>query len=436
MHTARRSSLERLLSLLTIVRSGEGRATVLFAVFAFLVLVAYYILKTLREPLLLADDPAEMKSYAYATIALVLIVIIPAYGMVFRRTRRAQLTRFVTAFFIMNLGVFYVLGLAGVDVGFAYFVWVGIVSLMLTAQFWAYAADTWDVESGQRLFPVIMVGATLGGLAGPLIVGALYERLGPWNLMLVVGVLLAATIPLVALCRAAVPAESRAVAAAEIHRSHFMGGLALVMKDHYLLLLALLILLLNWVNTTGEYILAEFVVRWADQQVLADPAVAKGDLIAAFYSRFYFFVNAMTVVMQVLLVARIFRWVGIRGAVLVLPVLAILGYGLIAFIPVFSLIQLAKIAENSVDYSIMNTARHALYLPLPEHHKYEGKTAVETFFWRLGDLVQAGVVFLGLHVLGFDVRDFAALNLVLAGVWLLIAIRLGRLYEAEAARVA
>lgn len=430
-HAPRRTRFERLLGLFTVLRPGEGRSVALFFSFAFVILVAYYILKTLREPLLLEGASAEMKSYAYATIAALLLIIIPLYGIAFRRTRRTQLTRFVTAFFMLNLAMFYLLGRAGINIGFAYFVWVGIVALMLTAQFWAFAADTFNVKSGQRLFPVIMAGATLGGLLGPLLTGLLYERIGPWNLMLIVGLLLAATLPLVDTCRKSVPDGSRAVSVEQKHKPHFMGGLALVMRDHYLLLLAVLILLLNWVNTTGEYILAEYVVRHAEQRIAADPLLSKGELIAAFYSRFYFLVNALTLAMQVILVARIFSWVGIRGAIIVLPILAIFAYGLIAFVPVFALIQLMKILENSTDYSIMNTARHALYLPLPDDHKYEGKAAIETFFWRLGDLIQAGVVFVGLHWLDFGVRDFAVLNMLLAAVWLGVAFRLGRMYDGE-----
>ena len=47
------------------------------------------------------------------------------------------------------------------DIGFAYYVWVGIFSVMITAQFWAFAADSYNVKSGKRVFPVIMIGATL-----------------------------------------------------------------------------------------------------------------------------------------------------------------------------------------------------------------------------------------------------------------------------------
>jgi len=427
-----RNTFDRILDVFATMRPGEGRSVALFFTLAFLILVAYYVLKTLREPLLLTGDTAAIKSYAYAMTAALMIVVIPLYGAAFRNTRRSQLTRLVTLFFVATLAVFYGLGVAGYDVGFSYFVWVGILGLLLTAQFWGYAADTYSTDAGQRLFPIIMAGATLGGLAGPVVAGVLYERLGPWNLMVAVGLLLIVTVPLVSACRNAVPGASRAVAASPQYEPHFMGGLALVVRDHYLLLLALLILLLNWVNTTGEYILAEYVVRYVGQAVEADPSLYRDELIAAFYSRFYFAVNALTVLLQVFLVGRVFKWVGVSGAILVLPILAIAAYGLIAFVPVFWLVRVAKIAENGTDYSLMNTARHALYLPLPADHKYEGKAAIETLFWRLGDLVQAGVVFVGLNLLDFDVRHFAVLNMALGVVWLFVAFRIGRLYAAAA----
>ena len=105
---------------------------------------------------------------------------------------------------------------------------------------------------------------------------------------------------------------------------------------------------------------------------------------------------------KLLLVARIYRWVGVQGALVVLPIVAALGYGLIVFVPIFSIIRLVKISENSVNYSLMNTTRHALFLPVDRDAKYEGKTAIDTFFWRVGDLIEAGVVFAGLHWLDWQ----------------------------------
>jgi AAA family ATP:ADP antiporter len=396
-------------------------------------MMSYYILKTIREPILLTKATAETKSYAAAATALFLLFIIPLYGLLFRHTSKQRLTRLITEFFLASLLIFILMGVKGVDISFAYYVWVGIFSVLITAQFWAFAADTYNVKSGQRLFPLIMVGATAGSLVAPPLSGALFPTLGPWWLMFIAMVLLALTLPCVSWARSSVPPGSRARLDAPDteKKSGLLGGLGLVFTDRYLFLLALLIMLLNWVNTTGEYILAEMVVRQADFVVATQPGGDKGNFIAAFYGNFYFTVNALTLMTQVFLVSRIIRWIGVGGAILVLPLIAMFGYGLVVFIPVFSIIQVVKIIENSTDYSLMNTTRHALYLPLNASKKYEGKTTIEAFFWRFGDLAQAGGIYVGLNWFKFDVGQFALLNMVLAGLWLTIACKVGQLYKVQ-----
>jgi AAA family ATP:ADP antiporter len=427
----RLTPLDRFLGRFTRLRPGEGRSVVAFFTYALLMMVSYYILKTIREPLLLTGPSAEIKSYAYAVTALVLLFVIPLYGLVFRHSSKQQLTRYVTVFFVFNLLLFYLAGRLGRDVGFAYYVWVGIFNMMITAQFWAFAADSYNVKSGQRLFPLIMVGATLGGLMAPYLAGALFPGIGPWRLMLAAAGLLALTLPFVGWSRAAVPPGSRGLGPLAGERPHggTLGGLSLVFTDRYLFLLALMIVLLNWVNTTGEYILAELVVRHADAQLAAEGGMVKADYIAAFYGQFFFTVNLLTLLVQVFLVARVIHRIGVGGSILVLPLVTLAGYGLVAFIPVFSLIRVVKLVENSTDYSLMNTARHALYLPVSTAQKYEGKTAIETFFWRFGDLLQAGAIYAGLHWLRFDIEQFALLNVALSLAWLMVAWHLSRLFR-------
>ena len=325
--------------------------------------------------------------------------------------------------------IFCLIGLSGTDIAFAYYVWVGVFSVMILAQFWAHAADTFNPASGQRLFPVIMAGATLGGLAGPLLVRVLFPLLGPWWLMFIAGLLLAATLPLVGWTRECVPETSRNTQNDEdTDKGCFLGGFSLVLKERYLLLLALLVVLLNCVNTTGEYMLSEFVLRYADSQVATHPGADAGVIIASFYGDFFLAINSLTVLLQVFVVSRVFRWIGIRGAILVLPVIAIIGYGLVIFLPVFGMIRMVKILEDSTDYSVMNTARHLLYLPLPANEKYEGKIAIDTFFWRFGDVIQAGVIYVGLNWAGFEITHFAMLNMFLAMVWIGVAMHFVKVY--------
>ena len=392
-------------------------------------MVCYYILKTLREPLLLVAASAEAKSYGSAATAVVLFIMVPLYGKMLRRKDPGDLIRWVTTFFVCNLALFFLLGHAGFDIGFVYYVWVGVFGVTLLAQFWAHAADAFNPESGARLFPAIMLGATLGGLVGPPLVKYLFPQVGPWPLMLVAMVLLAATLPLVRRSRAAVPASSGGAGTQRRRLAeHCRCGFQLVLKDRYLLLLAVTAVLLNCVNSTGEFILTDLVLQNADELVAVDPSASRGDIIADFYGGYYMTVNTLTLLFQLFLVGQLFRRIGVQGAFLVLPIVALVGYGLMLFVPVFSVIHAVKILENSADYSVMNTARHAMFLPLSRAKKFGGKTAIDTFFWRIGDLIQAAVIYAGLNWLGFDIEHFALLNTLLALAWIIVAVHIGRGY--------
>jgi len=436
------SRFERLLTLFTRVRPGEGRSAFLFFLHGFLLLFSYQVVKALREAFMLTKFPAEVRAYAVALIALILMLLVPMYATVRRRLDGERLLRAVTAFFAANLLLFGAAAAAGLPIAFPFFIWVSIFGVMVIAQLWAFAADSFNLKSGQRLFPVIMLGANLGALAGAKSAQVAVAALTPVGLMFVATLLLLSTLALASPERRAVPAGSRPVAAehgAPVPR--LLGGIGLVLRDRYLLLIALLVVLLNWINTTGEFILADFVQRDAAQRVAeSGGALDAGALITAFYGNFQFWVTLVGLGIQLFLVARIYRVVGVRGALVVHPVVVALGYGLIAlspvlgaFVPVFTLIRLVKIAENSIDYSLMNTTRHALFLPVDRDSKYEGKTAIDSFFWRFGDLVQAGVVFVGLNWLGWGAQQFAALSLLLALAWVGLAIAIGREFGRKAA---
>jgi ATP:ADP antiporter, AAA family len=426
---ARLSPAERVIKLFTRVRPGEGWSVLLFFANAFLILFSYYVAKALREAFFLSRFSAEARAYAVAVIALVLMFVVPAYGVVRRRLDGARLLRAVVLFFAACMVAFAAIARSGGQIGFAFFVWVSIYGVMVPAQFWAFAADCFNLKSGQRLFPLIMVGGNLGALAGAKSAQLAAGALTPEGLMLVATAALLVTLAISGRAAAAVPGGSRAASVEHEHSKppNLLGGIGLVLRERYLLMLALLVVLLNWINSTGEFILADLVSRDAAAQVAASGGtLEKSAAIAAFYGDYQFWVTLVGVSIQLLLVSRVYRWVGVAGALLVLPVIAAVGYGLIVFVPVFSIIRLIKIAENSVDYSLMNTTRQALFLPVSRDAKYEGKTAIDTFFWRFGDLIQAGAIYAGLNWLHWSAAQFALLNLGLALGFIALAVAIGR----------
>ncbi len=422
-----------MLNLLTRVRPGEGRSVALFFTHGLLLMTAYYIVKALRESFMLSQHSAEVRAYAVAVIALVLMFLVPLYSVIRRRLDGVRLINAVTWFFVANMLLFVPLAATDLKLGFVFFVWVAVFGVVVVSQFWALAADSLNLKSGQRLFPAIMVGVNLGALVGAKLAEVSVAALGTNGLMLLGAAALAVTTLLSQRARDAVPDGSRPAATrVEVEQPHLLGGFRLIFRDRYLTLVACLVVILNWVNTTGEFLLADFVKGTAQALYASGQIADIGEFITRFYGDFFFWVTLVGLALQLFLVSRIYRRVGVRGAVLVLPVVAIVGYGLLIFVPIFTIVRLVKIIENSVDYSIMATTRHALFLPTSRAAKYEAKTAIDTFFWRFGDLIQAGAVFLGINLFGWATIEFAALNLLLALVWFVLAWRIGMRYTSLA----
>jgi AAA family ATP:ADP antiporter len=422
--------LDRFLSLFSVVHGGEGVSAVLLATNVFLLLGAYYVLKTVREPLILNQPGgAEVKSYASAGQALLFLLIMPLYSTLASKVNRVKLIGGLTAFFVLNLFLFSALGAAGMQIGVAYFLWVGIFNMLAVAQFWGFANDLYSEEQGKRLFPIVGVGASLGAWVGSKFAGDVYRSMGPFQLMLVSSVVLMVCIALTIIVHRRESAggsdERKKESQAPLDKS---GAFQLLFRKKYLLLIAILVLLMSTVNTTGEYILGKFVTESAASL----SGEEKEAFIGEFYGDYFSWVNLLGFVIQTFLVSRIFKWIGVRGGLFVLPLIALGGYGLLLFLPILSIVRSAKILENATDYSLNNTVRHALYLPTSREAKYKAKAVTDTFFVRFGDMIQAGIVFAG-TALAFTIQNFAMVNLVLVGVWLVVAVLLYKQHKQLAA---
>lgn len=433
---------EKLLSLVTRMRPGEGRAAFLFFLHGFLLLSSYQVVKALREAFILTKFSAETRAYAVALVALVLMIVVPLYAWVRRHLDGARLLRAVTLFFVVTMPLFAILANAGVTIAIPFFVWVSIYGVMVVSQMWAYAADSFNVKSGQRLFVVIMLGANLGALVGAKVAQLAAEALSPIGLMVLAAGTLATTLLLAGPERRAVPEGSRAVSVENSNRPvpRLLGGIGLVLRDRYLLQIALLLILLNWINSTGEFILADIIKAEAQSRVATSAGVLDlGAIITSLYGQFNFWVTLASLCIQLFLVSRIFRVMGVRGALLIHPIVVAIAYGVLAlgpvlggFLPVFTLVRVIKVIENGIDYSLMNTTRQALFLPVDRDSKYDGKTAIDTFFFRFGDLIQAVALYVGLNYLHWTATQFAFMNLLLALLWLGLAVAIGKGYSQKA----
>ena len=426
---ASKSPLDRTLGAFASVRGGEGLTALLLMLNMFFLLAAYYLLKTIREPLILnTPGGAEVKSYAAAATAGTLMILVPLYSAVASRVSRVKLINGVTLFFIACLLIFFGLSQAGVPIGVPFFIWVGVFSLVTIAQLWAFSTDVYTVEQGKRLFAIVGFGASLGAIVGSFATGQLVKLYGPYVFMLGAAGLLACCL---ALTNAISLREAEHHASKAREPESERSGFTLVFSNRYLLLIASLMLIYNLVNTTGEYILGKTVVSLYQQThgPAATGGLDESKVIAEFYGNFFTIVNVLAAFLQAFVVSRVLEYLGVRVALLVLPAVALIGYGGMAFVPALAFIRTVKLAENSIDYSLQNTTRNALYLPTSREAKYKAKQANDAFFVRFGDVLSAGVVFAGTRWLAFGSRQFALVNVALIAVWLALAFAIGRHFE-------
>jgi AAA family ATP:ADP antiporter len=427
---ARETRLDRFLRIFADVHPGEGAIAALLALDVFLILMAYYVLKPVREALILGEGSAELKSYMSAIQVVMLSVAVPVYGRLVARYARMRLINTVTTFFTACLVVFYVLGRFHVPLGIVFFLWIGIFNLMVIAQFWSFANDIYTKDQGERLFAIVGFGASLGAVVGARFADRLIEPIGVYELMLLGAVLLVVQLIITNYVdrrssgRSTPPAFTDA--AGEKKGVH---AFTMVFRTRYLLLMAVMLMLLNVVNTTGEYILGNIVTHRAAEMIADGSAgtLTEGQLIGDFYSKYFTLVNILGLILQLFVVSRVVKHLGVPWAIMILPMLSFTAYGLIAVYPVLYAVLAAKVAENSTDYSLNNTVKNMLFLPCTREQKYTAKQAIDSFFVRMGDVLSAVLVFIGSQ-LQVHPRGFALVNAALVVLWLAAAWRLGRGY--------
>lgn len=472
------SVVRRMLGMFAPVRRGELVTVVLLTTNVFVLLTCYYVLKVLREPLILLGGGAELKAYASAGQTLLLLGVVPAFGWLSNRVNRIRLLTTVQLIFLGCLIAFYALAQAHAPIGLAFYLWLGIFNIMVVANFWSFANDLYTEEQGKRLFAIIGVGGSLGAIVGAFVPHLLQQAIGAYALLLVAAAAVGVSIVLYRVIdrrerRLAAQRPVRAATAGGAPEPEMTrkGGFALVIKDRYLRLLAAMLLVATIINTTGEYVVGKMAsdrgkayaaqVEASEAAAAATPAApgdakparaadakpdkaadgkhkgvdsAEGRYIERFYADYYSVVNLLSFLLQALVVARLLTWLGIRRALFVMPVIVLCGWIGLALFVGLTMVRIEKTAENSLDYSLHNTLRQALFLPTSRDAKYKGKAAIDTFFFRMGDVIAGlGIVFLFVEVLGLGVRAFAVLNIALAACWLLLAGRAGRLHEQLAA---
>ena len=418
----------RALSCFVRIYPEEVGPTLRMTLLLFLLFSAYYIIKPIREGLILSmSGGAELKSSAGALQAIFFILTAPFYRMFAQRFSGRRILIGIFGLMAMNLLLFLWLGhLRFHYLGVVFYFWVGVFNLLTVSQVYSLSTEIFSPEQGKRLFPLIALGAAAGAVTGSYVLKAASLRLG----LLLPMVLAAGLLGVCALITAVgIPKGASLPPRSENEKketsARLFGGMKMVFQKRYIALVAGMILVSNLINTNSEYMLGRLVSDHF-RAALGGNEAAVRTAIGGFYADLSLWVNLAVLAVQAFAVSRVVRRFGVSKVLWAVPTLALFSYGLAMIFPVLAVLSIVKIAENATDYSLNNTAREMLFLPLSTAEKYQAKLAADTVFRRAGDAMSRPFVYLIMEMSSVGIAGFAGLNLVLTALWGVLIFALGR----------
>lgn len=418
------------------IRAEEVAAVLWSFIYFFCLLGGYYILRPVRDEMGIIGGVSNLQWLFTGTFVAMLLAV-PLFGWVAARFPRRVFVPLIYYFFIANILLFFVLfrmEIAPERMARAFFIWVSVFNLFVVSVFWSFMADIFSSRQAERLFGVIAAGGSAGAIAGPAVAGLLAPAVGPTNLLPIsAGVLAVALIAIHQLRHWDIrighgpekgPPGAATASAEEnpewIETERALGGGALggvrrLLASPYLLGICLFILLYTTLSTF-LYFQQAHIVRDAFDNSAQRTAV---------FAWIDFAVNALTVLAQLFITHRVVARFGVGVALAVLPLVAIVGFALLASSPVLAVLLAFQVLRRAGNYSITRPAREMLFTVLAREEKYKAKNFIDTVVYRGGDAV-AGWIFAGLTAMGLGLGAIAGVAVPIAGLWLLVALWLGR----------
>ncbi|MBM3310311.1 MAG: hypothetical protein FJY80_02265 [Candidatus Aminicenantes bacterium] len=414
------------------IRPGEGAFAALFFLYFFLVTAPFNILKSVRDASYLDDLGARNLPYAYATAVLIGGVVSLHARLQARLSRRVLLLSSLAFFAATSVlfGLLFAWGEPWFGAGFRrwlplpFYLWVNVFNVVLVTQFWFSVNDVFNPREAKRLIGFFGSGGILGGFAGGVLTWLLAGTLATSGLLFLSGGFLGAGAVVVLLLLREQGRRGETAAgpsAGRLTKIGFGDCSSAVRSDSYLVLLAAVVFVTGLVST---------FIDW-EAKAIVEGSVA-GGARTEFFGVFNAGLLAAAFLFQLVLTSRLIDRFGLRLGLMVTPAFLLLGVGGLALWPVLAAAVLLKGADKALGYSIGQSARELLYIPIPQSLKYKAKAFIDMFVNRLS---RAGGA-LALLLLFLPFRGDASrawpwvigLTVVAIGAWAVLNLRLGRAY--------
>ena len=425
------ANMETLIKKAVKAESGEIKALLWSFGYFFFLLSTYYMLLPLRDAMGIEGGTRNL-SWLFAATFIATLVTAPFQAALVARLPRRTFIPVVYLFLVANMVVFWALmsaQIAPVIVARAFFIWITVFSVFTVSVFWSFMADLYSAEQSKRLFGFIGAGGSIGSILGPMITGALVQRIGVANLLLIAGLLLVLAVVCANRLEGAAGLAQAAQAdfkAASAGRQKAVGGgmfdgFALLFKSPYLGGIGLWVFLLSFAGTMLYFVQADVVAAAATDTATRTQIFAQ---IAKW-------VGILSLLIQLLATGRIIKAIGTGPAAALLPLVFVVGFIAIALNPAVLLVVAGfQAVQRATNFGIANLARESLWTVVSREEKFKAKNIIDGSVFRAADAINAQV-FNGLHAL-MAVPALAGVAAVISGSWVVLSLALGRTQERKA----
>jgi AAA family ATP:ADP antiporter len=410
----------------TNIEANELTATLLSFCFIFALMLAYNILKPVRDAM--APDWTDVELASLWTYNFFFsAAAVAAYGFAVSRLRLKYLVPGVYGFFAASFLLFYLGASRGEDVGFiekAFYLWISLFSLFHVSVFWSLMSDLFSKKQALRLFAIIASGASVGTIAGSTVTLVLAKVVGTMNLMLVAASILVAIVPIIGLLYRLKVSQLQpaggdgGIADQEtIISGNPFAGFTEFVRNPFLLGIALFIFLYTTIGSFAYFEiknLLEHMDRDARTQVWAGINLT---------------VNILTIVTALFATGRIASRFGLAATLALIPLLVAVFFLAVAVNPLLAVVVVSWVVLKGGNYAITRPGREMLYTLVSREDRFKAKPVIDIVVYRGGDVL-AGWAFAGLTaVLGLGLGAVAAIGGLIALIWSAVGVYLGRTYD-------
>jgi len=404
------------------IDSKELRAVLSSFCLVMLLMTSYYILRPVRDSM--ASDWSDIEvSWLWTFTFLFSAIAISFYGYIASRVRLIYLIPGVYIFFALSFLLFYFSNNITEIKTFsdkAFYVWVSVYALFHVSVFWSLMAETFSKAQAKSLFGFIAAGASIGAIIGPFFTAFFVSSLGNHLLLLIASAIIILAVPLIPVIQSTSKMDfHHSQPEALLSGKTSIGGTSLegfriLFNDRFLIGIALFIFLATLLSS---------LIYFELKNILSS---INPEMRTQIWAGMDLAVNTLSIGIGLFATGRITKRLGISFSLSLIPTILVVGFLLLAMMPIVALIVSLQIVRRAGQYSITRPAREMLFTVVGRNSRFKSKPIIDVVLYRGGDVISAWTITGLTQGLNFGLASMAGIGAIIATVWAGIGFTLGQ----------